>query len=1008
MVFLKHNMLSVRTYLFVAVLINAVVAISIGLGAFYGFSNLNTGITELTSKLFPAVVSSSKVERQHQRIMRTLFELSAAQNDLEKSIISQQLKDLFAGQKELLEELSAQSDEEQKLKTSLSKINGQIEKVTNEIDKKVTSFIQLQLSIEGVSQRINDIRAKLAEHKFDDSNDINTFQSNAIIERVIHALANMEYAENEHILSNLKEEIDLQLHLLNTYRFKLSDETYIVVDGIYSQLKVFLSESNSIFDLRSKQLAAKNSIRGLLSRADQISRISTGLNTGVFVDKTGQAETRRNQIINFTEVYTWMFFGSIGVIVVGFALTMLYIQKKIINRLWKIRQSIRHDRDHPQSLQGDEIAELSNALHFFINETSQKSKALEDNERWLSKVLETAPFPLIIVTKETARTRFINKRALHLFPCLGETEKNPQTLSAIWHHPEDWENFKARILQTGHVRDFETEFQSPRSDVFWGLVSGQTLEYQGEEVYLVSLIDITDRHKAEENLRQAKDQAEKADAAKTDFLATISHEMRTPLNGILGIGRILLEQQTSPSDKKHLKTMMNCGRALLDHVNDLLDLRKIEDGSLELHLAPMDLWGMMDDIETTVQPLAQEKDLEFRLNISKAVPRGVILDEHRMRQILLNLIANAIKFTEKGGIYVYVDAKEAKDDTFELTFIVEDTGIGIPPERIKAIFQKFERADQTISRRFGGSGLGLTISNQLAKAMLGRISVESQLNKGSEFKFSLPAQSTEENQLTAKANTGNEEESRPLKLLLVEDDPVNLEIATTLLENLNHEVTAAQTGYRALELASQHIYDAVLLDIRLPDIDGDQIARQIRAFDDRKLAEVTIIAVTANLFKDDIARYIASGIDDLIEKPILPDRLMEVLSNISSTKKKLKFADDQTDAKDDIINLDILERYFNSLGRERFIKILDQMDKQANSLIPIIQDENSTTEAIGDAAHKIASATCHFGLNDFVNQMRTLEKIADTKNEKEVRERTKDVLQSYETARNALGKWLNQ
>lgn len=503
--------------------------------------------------------------------------------------------------------------------------------------------------------------------------------------------------------------------------------------------------------------------------------------------------------------------------------------------------------------------------------------------------------------------------------------------------------------------------------------------------------DVTASHQAQEELRHAKERAERADAAKTEFLATVSHEMRTPLNGILGLARLLVTGSLGPGDRRHALAIMQCGMTLLDHVNDILDLRKIEDNKLDVDPQPCVLRPLLDEVLVTVESLVDEKALTLSLTVAEDVPPALVIDQHRLRQILINLLGNAVKFTERGGIEVAV-ARAVTLAGDRLRLSVRDSGIGIPAHRLDAVFDKLEQADASIARRFGGSGLGLAIVRHVVEAMDGTVTVESTVGVGSIFTVDValvPAPA--DTQPYAAAGRRIQPLERSLRLLLVEDSPINQEIAISVLGDAGHRIALAENGQRAFELATTGDFDAILLDIRLPDLDGDEVARRIRRLPDAARASVPIIALTANVFVGAQARYSDAGIDAIVEKPLFPERLIQVLSNVLASRRARNGyrADAPADvvasnapiqetevSEADIVDTALLDRYVASLGERRFAAIRKALVDTVASKLPRLSAADATDEELSETAHLLAGAASHFGLNRFVAAMRRLEDLA--------------------------------
>jgi signal transduction histidine kinase/ActR/RegA family two-component response regulator len=393
-------------------------------------------------------------------------------------------------------------------------------------------------------------------------------------------------------------------------------------------------------------------------------------------------------------------------------------------------------------------------------------------------------------------------------------------------------------------------------------------------------LDISERVAAEAELRMMKESAEAENRAKSAFLANISHEIRTPLSGVLMAANLAAAENQSPSQKEYLDIIIDSGKSLQLLLNDVLDLSKIEAGKMELHWTDFSIRECLTDCIRLLGNNARQKGLDVALTIGNGVPGLLSGDGLRLRQIILNLVGNAIKFTDRGSVTVSAQCASGSKDCLAVEFSVADTGIGIPVEKHSLVFQEFEQAENATSRLFGGTGLGLAISSKLVRLMGGTIWLESAVGHGSDFRFRVnfePAAGSKEGGRDDAVAGGSE---IALHILIAEDNHVNRRLAVRQLEKCGHAVMAVSDGSKALEISAEHVFDVILMDVHMPEMDGMEATRRIRERERTTGMHVPIVALTAGAMTQDRDACLEAGMDAYLSKPINPAELLSAVASV--------------------------------------------------------------------------------------------------------------------------------
>lgn len=427
-----------------------------------------------------------------------------------------------------------------------------------------------------------------------------------------------------------------------------------------------------------------------------------------------------------------------------------------------------------------------------------------------------------------------------------------------------------------------------------------SLHYYVEELErrnIELLQEVQERKELEDKLRDAKDKAEAANIAKSEFLTNMSHEIRTPMNAVIGLANLLaISQPLTDKQREYIQTLQISADALLALINDVLDISRIESRSINLEHIPVDLSQIMQDMSTLLSVKAKEKGITFAIDDKRPENTLYLGDPTRLQQIMLNLCSNGVKFTDKGHVTVQINSTVSADNIHHITLSVYDTGIGIAPENLNTIFEKFVQADSSINRKYGGTGLGLAITKTLVEAMDGTISATSEIGKGSCFTVTIPFPAAGESASAPVHQTPAFTKAAPMsvkpRVLIVEDYAPNVLVASTFLEEFGYDYDVASNGFDALTKIKANSFAAVLMDVQMQKMDGLETTRQVRQHEQQNnIQPVAIIGMTAHALMGDKERCLEAGMDDYISKPFHPDDLRNKLENhIRRTSKATQAA----------------------------------------------------------------------------------------------------------------------
>jgi len=536
-------------------------------------------------------------------------------------------------------------------------------------------------------------------------------------------------------------------------------------------------------------------------------------------------------------------------------------------------------------------------LHRWKKTESENQKLIEQESQQAQLLVDAAPYPVIVNSVEDQILLYVNSRAQDLFGFVGDGVSDTDPSDFVI-ESKDVDNIRATLQTDSQLTDYEARLKKGDGSEFWASLSGIRFRFHDKLATYLSIRDITEQKEKELELERAyrelkkqkedlqaltarlraeKKTAEAALAAKSDFLAMMSHEIRTPMNGVIGIIEVLRRSDLNLQQKEYLDIVMESSETLLTIINDILDYSKLESGKVALENEPVDIWEQLASITALLSPNAEKKGLSLSLETEGSTAPCILTDQSRFRQVLTNLIGNAIKFTEDGNIQIHSRIQDATDEMTTIEVSITDTGIGIPDGEDSAIFEMFTQGSNRTGGSTSGTGLGLSICRMLVQSMGGEISAKANDGVGSTFTFTIKGHPAPYQTEQLPYQDESISDFGHVRVLVAEDTPINQRVIRVILDAFNIEPVIVNDGVECLKELRTNTYDIVFMDIRMPNLDGLSAVKLMR-LDKTKYQDTPVVALTANALADDKAKYLSAGMDDFIAKPIAPSEVLRVLT----------------------------------------------------------------------------------------------------------------------------------
>jgi len=671
----------------------------------------------------------------------------------------------------------------------------------------------------------------------------------------------------------------------------------------------------------------------------------------------------------------------------------------------KLEQSVEQGKQELE-LSNENLKSLNTILEKEIHSHKQTESLLKKEQNRLNYLLENLP-AIVFLIHQDQRISYANQYFKTYISGDNLSSYCYEIMYCRIEHCTDC--IVEKVIKTGKPQT--KEFWSQSGNCF-AMYFYPFQNFTNESVVLGLGIDITQRKQMEEELRQARQIAEQSSRFKSQFLARMSHEIRTPMNGVLGMTDLLLCSDVSADQKECLHTLKNSGETLLTIINDILDISKIEAGRLEINIRPFDIESLVEDVYQLLLPKAQEKKIHLSYIIPKGMHRVYKSDPIRVRQILFNLIGNAIKFTDEGTVEILVEQKDTDSEKSGILFEIKDSGPGIPKDQQEYIFQSFTQVNAS-QQNYQGTGLGLSICYHLAGMLNGKVWLKSQLNQGASFFLYLELQKSESTTLekiekTLHQSLSHTKELSNLKILLVEDNLVNRKVFKFYMDKLGYSYDFAVNGLDAIDKVNKTKYNIIFMDIMMPKMGGIQATKLIRKMLPENKQPI-IVALTADAFIGQRERYLQEGFDDYFTKPFKMNTLLQILykhaSGETKTKQSINFNEPQKQLDFD---WDQVKELKNEL-KENFYELIQLSLKESPSLFNSLQlaVEKLDYIRIKEYAHALKSIINIFGASPLSKRCKEMESAANDQSEKNSQKVFGMIEKDYQEFRSFLKGLLN-
>ena len=843
--------------------------------SFLTLQRFSAQVTLYSDQTLPALAASIDLNNSLERVVQNAEQLVTSNVQAQRRIAYTATRDALVGIETMLESRQVLLDYEE-----ISTVLVILGETTTELNQLIETKINLAARLEMRRKDIGDWVVEDLIHEKTRINDTGdeTYQAwldreHALVEQVINLATNDDFRTQQRLMPAIQRTVRSLQNDIDGLPTTVRDMTAERLDGLNQQLTADGGLVSTLRELSQVDVRARALERQMRVLVAELLRNTDRLASERSVEAQSNARTMASQ----SEQQLVVMFASVALaIAVGF-FSFFYIERRMLAPLSSLREAVI-DRasggtEPLPELGDDEVGEISAAVQYFVDEIDRRQLQLMDRAEQINSIVRLSPQPMCIADGQ--EVLYFNEAFASLWrdPRNGVVANEDTILNLFPTEllsPEGEEGVRSVARHAIQGRNGVTR---------WFSMTSNPVEWHGRKAFQLIAVDNTQQVQVEHTLEEARRRAEAAAQAKANFLAMMSHEIRSPMNGIISVGEMLGNSKLEPEQSQLVTVINQSAETLLTILDDVLDLSKIEAGKLEISPHPFVLPDLITGVANLLQQSFQQKGIRFNVNLDDDLPVDVVGDSNRIRQIMYNLLSNALKFTEQGEVTIQASSKKNRRGKHIIQLAVTDTGIGINPKVLARLFQPFEQADSSVARQYGGTGLGLTICRRLANLMDGEILVQSKEGKGSTFtlELALEERSPEEKATVApKPEIKIDASDRKTRILVVEDNKINQLVIGKILKSLGYDWDTADDGENALSVYDPAKHGLVLTDLRMPRMDGFALASAIRAKEENGY-RVPIVAISADAMEEARERSVESGIDRFLTKPVRVDDVKECL-----------------------------------------------------------------------------------------------------------------------------------